>query len=59
MKHLRLAVDSGLLEEHTIDPKDSSWRSNECVIVVNDFQRPIPKIEWRLWGLPIGRGNQL
>ena len=41
----------GALKERTIDPKDRSWRTNERLVVVNDFQCPIPKIEWRLLAL--------
>lgn len=57
--HKRLAMDGGILEERTIDPKDSAWWANERVVVVNNFQCPIPKIEWRLWSLPIRKGNKL
>lgn len=54
-----MAMDDVLLEERTINSKDPSWRTNECVVVVKDLQRPIPKIEWRLWGLAIHNSNQL
>lgn len=52
--------DGWALKERTINPKDRSWRANERLVVVNDFQCPIPKIERRLLGLlPIRKSSQL
>lgn len=55
-----LRTMDGALKERTIDPKDRSWRTNERRVVVNDFQCPIPKIEWRFLALlPIRKSSQL
>lgn len=55
-----LRTMDGALKERTIDRKDRSWRTNERRVVVNDFQCPIPKIEWRFLALlPIRKSSQL